>query len=107
MRYFIWKNAFSLSSVFVKLTSGSLGKFETPKTHEKCLGGREWKDKREGKQGGAIGLQLLFFLSVIRGKTKPPGLGPLLQATSDNVFTSPPSVSSQEEPIGKDFENTP
>lgn len=74
MRYFILKKAFSVSSVFVKLLSGSLGKFETPKTNEKCLRGREWKDKREGKQGGAMGLQLLFFQSMI-GKNKTPGPG--------------------------------
>lgn len=67
-----------------------------------------WKEKgkrrREGEHGGATGLQLLFFLSMIyKNKKLRPGVPPL-QVTSDKVFTSPLSISSQEKSIGKYFE---
>lgn len=49
--YFVLKNAFKLNNDFVKLTSGSFGKFETPKTSKKCLGG---KIKRKGGRESVV-----------------------------------------------------
>lgn len=69
------KNAFNLDFVFVKLMSVSFGKFETFRPSKKWLGEGKGKKRREGKVGGATGLQLQFSLSMIRkNKTPSPGL---------------------------------
>lgn len=87
-----------------------MDKFQTPKLNKKMLGWKEkGKKRREGKHGGATGSHLLFFLSMTYKTQNLRPIVPLLQVTSDRVFTSPSSINSQEESIGKyfgkDFEN--
>lgn len=56
------------------------------------------KKRREGKHDRAIGLHVLFFPEHDQEKRNTQGWDPLLQGTSDKVFT-PPSINSQKEPI--------
>ena len=106
MRYFALKNAFNLSFDFIKLMNISFGKFETLRTSKKWLEGRERKEEERGRPSGATGLQLLFSLGTIRKNKAPsPGVSVTSDLRQSKGFASPPSISSQEGPKGKDFEN--
>lgn len=95
---------------FCKTKEWLIGQVPNTQTKQKMLGWKEkGKRRREGKHGGATGSHLLFFLSMTYKTQNLRPIVPLLQVTSDRVFTSPSSINSREESIGKyfgkDFEN--
>lgn len=54
---------------------------------------------------GPTGLQLLFSLGTIRKNKAPsPGVSVTSDLRQSKGFASPPSISSQEGPKGKDLE---
>jgi hypothetical protein len=69
------------------------------------LSGRERKEEKR-EEGVMQDHWSQCFLEHDWGKQSPP-LGDqrsLSQVTEDKVFISPPSISSQEKPMGKDFQ---